>query len=377
MNPCSCGNPVDDGAVLCQRCAALRILELNTGATEKEIKDAYLILVKVWHPDRFQADNALKKAAEAKLKEINSAYSLLTSKSSQAAGRRRTGTGSRHAAQHEPARKTESATYRAATGKTAPAVSPIRLSSAWILPTLNILFKFVLAAIAILLCRYLWIAFDIQGPTSEAAAKVYGYGKDSLLSGLEAPKRRFQEAVEQDLQRLGFRQSAPAPEVLPQPQQDAPAANPQPGLSAPADRRQATTIKSAPKARKVYSYITVGSTRNEVLDQLGTPTASTDNKLVYGRSELYFKDDSVIGWRIDRASSPIRVKLWPESSVDPSLDSFTVGSSMDDVLVVQGTPTAFSEDKFEYGGSEVYFQNRRVVRWKSDPASIPLRAKLP
>jgi hypothetical protein len=71
------------------------------------------------------------------------------------------------------------------------------------------------------------------------------------------------------------------------------------------------------------------------------------------------------------------VKLWPGASVDPTLTSFTIGSSKDVVLVVQGTPTAFSEDKFEYAGSEVYFQNHRVVRWKSDPATIPLRAQLP
>jgi hypothetical protein len=71
------------------------------------------------------------------------------------------------------------------------------------------------------------------------------------------------------------------------------------------------------------------------------------------------------------------VKLWPESSVDPSLDSFTIGSSRDEVLAVQGTPTTFSEDRFAYGRSEVFFQNHRVVRWKSDPASIPLKTRMP
>ena len=123
------------------------------------------------------------------------------------------------------------------------------------------------------------------------------------------------------------------------------------------------------------SYLTVGSTRDEVLAQQGTPTASSDDKLVYGKSELYLKDGAVIGWRIDPVSSPIRVKLWPEAPVDPGLDFFSYGSSKDAVLAVQGTPTAFSEDKFEYGGSVVYFQNKRVVSWKNDPASIPLRIR--
>jgi len=42
------------------------------------------------------------------------------------------------------------------------------------------------------------------------------------------------------------------------------------------------------------------------------------------------------------------------------------------VLVVQGTPTAFTADRFSYGSSEVYFQNDRVVSWKNDQSSIPL-----
>jgi hypothetical protein len=381
MNTCSCGNPLDNSGLACARCAALRILELNSDATEKEVKDAYRVLVKVWHPDRFQGDNALKKAAEAKLRHVNSAYAFLTSKSSKPGGRRPTGPAPRHTSRQQAPQKARTAAEPTSTRREAPVIHSIRASSVWIFPALNILLKFSLIVIAILFCRYLWIAFDIQDSMSEATEKVYGYGRESALSELEAPKRRFLEAVHQDIRTLGLRQSAFTPEVLPRSGQATLTASPQSGWSAPerAVGRQTATIKSAPNAAplKAYSYITVGSTRAEVLDQVGTPTASSGNKLVYGSSELYFKDDSVIGWRIDPALSPIRVKLWPESPVDPTLDSFTVGSSRDVVLVVQGTPTAFSEDKFEYEGSAVYFQNRRVVRWKNDPSSIPLRANLP
>jgi hypothetical protein len=75
---------------------------------------------------------------------------------------------------------------------------------------------------------------------------------------------------------------------------------------------------------KLYSYITVGSTRDEVIQQQGRPTASSESKLVYGSSELYLRGGSVIGWKID-PRSPIKVKLWPASPVDPSLDHFSVG----------------------------------------------------
>lgn len=353
MSSCLCGNPADGNGVLCSRCAALQVLELSPGATEKQIKNAYRILAKVWHPDRFQGDKSLKDSAESKLKDINSAYVFLTSKSQRNAGRR------------DP-----STTARSASRKPTPATNPIQIPTAWILPSLKISFKLFLVAFAILLARYMWIAFDVQGPTSEAAANVLSYGKDTVLGKLEEPKRRFLEAVEYDLQRLGLRQAVPPTQVLPQTEPAAVANQPQ-------ARRPGTTKAAKAAPLKVYPYITIGSTRDEVIDQVGTPTASTENKLVYGRSELYLKDNNVIGWRIDPVSSPIRVKVWPESAVDPELDSFTVGSSMDVVLAVQGTPMAFSEDKFEYGGSEVYFQNRRVVRWKNDPTSIPLHARLP
>jgi hypothetical protein len=239
---------------------------------------------------------------------------------------------------------------------------------------LRLAFKLFLVLIALLMARYLWIAFDVDSSTSEVQ-QVVGYGKDSLEKGLAAPKRRFLAAIEQDLQRLNLWSPAPSPA----PPTGEPASNPTSErvavAPAPSGVRQAS--KGQPITRKVYSYITAGSTRDEVLDQLGAPTASTDNKLVYGQSELYLKDNTVVGWKIDPAASPIRVKLWPESSVDPSLDSFTIGSSRDEVLAVQGTPTTFSEDRFAYGRSEVFFQNHRVVRWKSDPASIPLKTRMP
>jgi hypothetical protein len=52
-----------------------------------------------------------------------------------------------------------------------------------------------------------------------------------------------------------------------------------------------------------------------------------------------------------------------------------VNSTKDEVLVVQGTPTEFSEDTFKYGDSVVFFSRNRVVNWKNDPGSVPLRAR--
>ena len=377
MKTCLCGSAVDDKSTRCPQCAALRVLGLEMDATENEIRSAYRLLVKVWHPDRFQSDPKLNEVAEAKLKDVNSAYAILASTFSQRGQWQRPRPASANAASRGSPQKTRPTPKTPSTRRTAPGAIPSWSPPLWLRPTIKILYRIAIVTFAILLYRYIWIAFADWDYTNGDVARVYGFGKEAVLKGLEAPKRRFLEAVEQDLRRLDPRKAAPAPAALPQTAETAIPADPQTGQTAPekATMRQSPKIQAAP--RKIYSYITVGSTKDEVLAQQGTPTASSENKLVYGRSELYFKDNSVIGWRIDPASSPIRVKLWPKSSVDTSLDCFTVGSSKDVVLVVQGTPTAFSENKFEYGGSEVYFRNNRVVRWKNDPASAPLRTRLP
>ena len=55
-----------------------RILELRPGASTAEIKEAYLDLVKVWHPDRLQDEHPrIQHKAEEKLKQLNLAYGHL------------------------------------------------------------------------------------------------------------------------------------------------------------------------------------------------------------------------------------------------------------------------------------------------------------
>jgi curved DNA-binding protein CbpA len=332
-----------------------------TDATENEIKAAYRLLVKVWHPDRFPGDPKLREAAENKLKEINSAFVFLTSPAAKRGPRQQPSHASAYAA--HPASPPPAATE---TGKTPPVEIPGWIPPFRLWPTIKFFFKVAMLAVAILMGRYLWIAFDLQNSAGDEVTSVYKSGKDNLLQGLEAPKRRFLDAMERDLQRFEWFRSSSESDPQPAPIS---AENQQPKKS------RATTHPIQAAHPAIRSYLTVGSTRDEVLAQQGTPAASSEDKLVYGKSEIYLKDNLVIGWRIDPDSSPIRVKLWPQSPVDPDLEYFTVDSSKDVVLVVQGTPTAFSEDKYEYGGAVVYFRNNRVVSWKNDPASAPLRAR--
>lgn len=54
-----------------------RLLELDPRASAEEVKRAHRDLTKVWHPDRFGDDAALRRKAEEKLKAINEAYETI------------------------------------------------------------------------------------------------------------------------------------------------------------------------------------------------------------------------------------------------------------------------------------------------------------
>lgn len=53
------------------------VLGLKPGASQEEIKKAYRNLIKQYHPDQY-GDNPLKNLAEEKMREINTAYAMLT-----------------------------------------------------------------------------------------------------------------------------------------------------------------------------------------------------------------------------------------------------------------------------------------------------------
>ena len=56
-----------------------KVLGVNEGASQEEIRAAYLKLVKKYHPDKY-IDSDLKELANEKLVEVNEAYEMLTKK---------------------------------------------------------------------------------------------------------------------------------------------------------------------------------------------------------------------------------------------------------------------------------------------------------
>lgn len=113
---------------------------------------------------------------------------------------------------------------------------------------------------------------------------------------------------------------------------------------------------SAPMER----WFTLGATTDEVLRVQGTPTRVEGTKWYYGFSEVSFKNGRVDGF--DNYFGSLRIRMLPASSPgssDPPA-TFTVGSSMDEVLAVQGTPTSVRGNLWFYQFSNVLFRKGRV-----------------
>ncbi len=371
---------------MCPRCEALHVLGLGMEALENEIRSTYRLLAKAWQPESFQDDPKLQEAAETKLKDVQTAFDFLTLTSTDRGQARRPIYLSTKMAAAPAVPNAVSAAQMAHAGSVAPVSAPVSVAAAspaatsgevppegtWqkikfhhqkVMLVFNKIYRFykrvkliltITVVIFVLLSGgSIWRNSRMHHPANRQSGQNVG-----LL-----------DKIEQEMRSLA-------------PSSSAPAAGPQTGQPLPSNvksRQQEKTHAAAhpaqPATNKLKPYLTVGSTRDEVMAQQGTPTASTEDKLVYGSSELYLKDGRVIGWRIDPFSSPIRVKLWPQTPVDPDLEFFTVNSTKDEVLVVQGTPTEFSEDMFKYGDSVVYFSNNRVVNWKNDAGSVPLRVR--
>ena len=283
MSICACGRRTNHGQSICDRCTALLLFGLTRDAAQNEIKDAYRVLAKVWHPDRFQSDERLRQQAEEKLKEINSAYHLLTTAPAEEPQRRTAGSPPKEPPQTRP----ESSEH----------------SSAQWSPPRPITNHFANAFRTKRRAARIRIALTVLVLVVAAAWLLDRYGR-TLAYELNIPIKTVASASH--------------------PTTHAPESSPNRSAGTPANSNNSSAK----------------STRSRNATVAGSP------------SLLVYPDD------------------------DPRVAYFTVGSTTSDVVKVQGVPTKIAGNIFEYGSSQVYFQNGRVESWRVDPGS-PLKARVP
>jgi hypothetical protein len=176
--------------------------------------------------------------------------------------------------------------------------------------------------------------------------------------------------------RLGSAYLAPAPHLmLPHAEQrveESVRLAPSSSVEGAAATGPSTPAVPAPLTRG-HGYFTVGSTKAEVLASQGSPTLASEHVWEYGGSRVYFRHGRVSSWEV-WPRSPLKVKLLPALSLEAAPAYFTVGSTKDEVLAVQGTPTRLSDRVWEYSHSRVYFDSERVTRWEEWRGS-PLKAR--
>ncbi|MCX5811996.1 MAG: hypothetical protein NT178_05550, partial [Proteobacteria bacterium] len=86
------------------------------------------------------------------------------------------------------------------------------------------------------------------------------------------------------------------------------------------------------------------------------------NRWSYGFSYIDFEDGRVVRWYNSKLE-PLHVRMVPVKTPEEQKEYFTLGSTTDDVLVIQGTPTQISGNRWSYGFSYIDFEDGRVVRW--------------
>ena len=309
-----------------------KILGLKPGASREEIQQAYKDLVNVWHPDRFSHDPHLQIKAQDELKKINEAYECLQRGISEPA----------------PPATPPPETIRAASADAKMGVPTQRESaklSQWLWPIIGLVVMGAFAAKLIL---------QQEATTPPPAPNPF----NSYKTEIEKEKTRLppKPFVSDDTAETL------SPEIIiARKKKEAERWGDTPG--------QSTGGSAASPGAQKLTYITVGSGKDDVTRIQGRPNSASSNLFTYGSSHIYFENGQVIGW--ENSSPRLKVRLYPTARSHAS--TFTIGSTKDEVLSVQGTPDSFTDNDFSYGNSTVHFKDGRVTDWFEHDVTLKAR----
>ena len=93
---------------------------------------------------------------------------------------------------------------------------------------------------------------------------------------------------------------------------------------------------------------------------------------MYGLSSVHFESDKVIAWSDSHGNLKAKLKSKINSKY---IGYFTVGSTKDEVLAIQGQPTHIYESFWMFGSSVVHFEGNRVLRWEDFQANLKVKLK--
>ncbi len=120
--------------------------------------------------------------------------------------------------------------------------------------------------------------------------------------------------------------------------------------------------------------LTLGSTKEQVVKVLGNPDSASDSSYTYGFSQINFENNKIVGWfTIDQ---PLEISLGEKKEGAPP---FTIGSSKQEVVDAMGTPGSLYNDAFEYQLSRINFDSdNKVSGWFTidEPLNVEIKSNI-
>ncbi|MBP8644818.1 MAG: J domain-containing protein [Syntrophobacteraceae bacterium] len=335
-----------------------RLLGIEPGTSPARVKQAYRELAKKWHPDFFhQKGPRERRIAEERFKEITAAYRRLSRAWKNPSERATEPVKGKSKASSRPRNKSQAA----ATDRTA--------RDGWASGLAGL------------------VMAPFRHALTSKHSRVIRVGVGVLFLGCSLVwMLSHWRPVEKDFFRpfITGRPSAQLPSVEPSPLP--PSRNPHlpatdtpnavsgaaPETASPASESPPRGHTSGPSPYSPPPFFTLGSTEKEVLQVQGPPSRIHGQTWTYNLSEVHFKDGQV--WRYNNFDGSLKVQLTPSTSPQGDPPSFfSLGSSKDEVLLVQGTPTRIQGNRWYYGFSEIRFKDNRVQGYDNYFGNLKVR----
>lgn len=328
------------------------VLGLTSKASPDQVRKSYRELVKRWHPDHFQQRSVEEqRGAEEKLKELTAAYRRI---SECWAGLKNYQPQSRPASGPQPQK-------RPMTRKPQPAkpssFKPRSPSPHWYQTAKKRqLSQFTEQRIGYLLIALLVISVIV-------AVKAFQPHKQHITA---LPSREY--AKSKSLSSSGTRSS---PQKLEKNSVPAEIPRDRNLSSKGANDQPASQDEAAQEMVVAKEYFTLGASPAEVRHIQGPPDKIRGQTWIYNLSEVQFKDGKVD--RYNNFDGSLKIRLMPSQPNIEVLNFVTIGSTADEVLAIQGTPTRILDNTWYYGFSQIRFQDRRVVAYDNFFGNLNIR----
>lgn len=329
-------------------------LGLPSDASLSEVKQAYRDLARVWHPDRFASDARLQDKASEQLKAINHAYDAIV-----AAGvsRPRPSTAPRAAPAGQSGHRPDPSDTEPTAETSAPpreqrgpvAVAPRPSTTLGPVPIAACFLGGIVLMAAGLHVGVLTSVRD------SPVGRALGPSVSSPASGSAVTDAPFPaSATASQLRTSRGQPTADARQA--RTAAEPPLAEDRSVTIYPPVTTWTEVTPAGPQGESPQQFFTIGSTRKLVRKIHGEPTAVNGDTWFYGTSSVSFGKDRVTGYfNAGNLSVALRASQGATASV------FGLGSSKEDVLALQGTPTRVAGDTWFYGQSSVSFSEGTVA----------------